>query len=332
MAAAADSIASGGAPVRLFGVPLAGVTAVNGHKLLLSAVVIVAAVLLNRAVRLLLRPAHARGRHPRVAFWAHQLLRLTFIAIAIAALVSIWFDNPSRLATALGLVTAGLAVALQRVVTAFAAYFVILRGRVFRVGDRIVMGGVRGDVIELGLIRTAIMEMGEPPPVQPDKPAIWVEARQYTGRIVTVTNDKIFDEPVYNYSRDFPYIWEELHLPVRYGDDRGRVEEILLEAARRHAVPAHEIGREALSALRDRYRLAPAELEPRVYYQLTDNWLALSLRFLTREHGVRAVKDAMSRDILAALDRAKIGIASSTYDIVGVPTIHVVQEPPGAGG
>jgi hypothetical protein len=60
-------------------------------------------------------------------------------------------------------VLAVLAIALQRVVTAFAAYFVILRGRLFRVGDRLVMGGVCGDVIALGFIRTTIMELGEPP-------------------------------------------------------------------------------------------------------------------------------------------------------------------------
>ena len=67
--------------------------------------------------------------------------------------------------TALGLVTAGLAFALQKVVTAVAGYFVILRGRTFNVGDRIVMGGVRGDVIALGLRRRAsrILSMRQAP-------------------------------------------------------------------------------------------------------------------------------------------------------------------------
>ncbi len=59
------------------------------------------------------------------------------------------------------------------------------------------MGGIRGDVIEIGFIQTAIMEMGQPPPVQSDDPAMWGRARQYTGRIVTITNDKIFETPVY---------------------------------------------------------------------------------------------------------------------------------------
>ena len=76
--------------------------------------------------------------------------------------MSLWFDNPANLTTAAGLVTAGLAFALQKVVTAFAGYLVILRGRTFSVGDRIAMGGIRGDVIALTFLQTVIMEMGVP--------------------------------------------------------------------------------------------------------------------------------------------------------------------------
>jgi small-conductance mechanosensitive channel len=75
------------------------------------------------------------------------------------------------------LVTAGLAFALQKAVTAVAGYFVILRGNTFNVGDRIVMGGVRGDVIGLSFTQTTIMEMGQPAAVQSADPAMWVQAR-----------------------------------------------------------------------------------------------------------------------------------------------------------
>ena len=81
------------------------------------------------------------------------------------------------------------------------------------------MGGVRGDVIALNFIQTTIMEMGQPPSVQTADPAIWVKSRQYTGRVVTVTNDNIFQEPVYNYTRDFPYLWEEINIPITYTDN-----------------------------------------------------------------------------------------------------------------
>jgi hypothetical protein len=109
-------------------------------------------------------------------------------------------------------------------------------GKTFNVGDRIVMGGVRGDVVALGFFQTTIMEMGQPPPVQNADPAVWVQSRQFTGRVVTVSNARIFDEAVFNYTRDFPFIWEEMHLPIAYRDDRHKAEQLLLEAARKHAV------------------------------------------------------------------------------------------------
>ena len=204
-----------------------------------------------------------------------------------------------------------------------AGYFVILRGKTFNVGDRIVMGGVRGDVIGLGFIQTTIMEMGQPPPVQGAAPAMWVQSREYTGRIVTVSNAKIFDEPVYNYSRDFPYLWEELSLPITYSSDRSRAEDILLEVAERHTVPITELGQEALEEMQRRYVVKAAEMRPKVYYRLTDNWLELTVRFIAKDHGIRGLKDGMSRDILKALDDAGIGIASATFEIVGLPPLRI---------
>ena len=62
-------------------------------------------------------------------------------------------------------------------------------------------------------------------------------------------------------------------------------------------------------------------LEPKVYYRLTDNWLEMTVRFVTRDHGIREVKDAMSREILPVLNEAGIGIASTTFEITGLPEV-----------
>jgi small-conductance mechanosensitive channel len=190
------------------------------------------------------------------------------------------------------------------------------------------MGGVRGDVVALGFMQTTIMEMGQPPGVNDQTdPAVWVQSRQYTGRIVTITNDKIFDTPVYNYTRDFPYIWDELRLPITYKDDRARVEQILLDAANKHSVNPKTIPEHHLAELERRYSLRRADIKPEVYWRITDNWLEITVRFLTLDHGVRAAKDRMSRDILPALDAAHIGIASATYDIVGLPPLRIERTP-----
>ena len=312
----------------VFGVTLIGATPDNLHKLLLTLAFIVIAVAVTWALRSLLALLIGSRTGTRIQFWAKQGVSLVIAAILILGVMSIWFDNPARLAGALGLIGAGVAFALQRVITAVAGYFVILRGKTFNVGDRIVMGGVRGDVIDLSFMQTRIMEMGQSPKEQGDAPSMWIRSRQFTGRIVTVTNDKVFDEPVYNYTREFPYIWDEINLPVRYQDDRTRAEQILLEAARRHAVTRDKIGDDEVQRLEGQFGIGVGDIDPQTYWRITDNWLEVTVRFLAPDHVIRQIKDAMSRDIVRDLDKAKIGIASGTYAIVEVPPIRIERARP----
>lgn len=324
-AAAPAAPAGGQVPgLHVFGVNLIGATPENGRKLLLTIAFVLAVLLIGWAVRQLLRRSIGSRTGTRFHFWAKQGVSLILALALLFGVASIWFDSPARLATAIGLIGAGIAFALQRVITAVAGYFVILRGKTFNVGDRIVMGGVRGDVINLSFMQTQIMEMGQPPLIDANtEPAMWVHSRQFTGRIVTVTNDKVFDEPVYNYTQEFPYIWEEIRLPVRYQDDRAKAEEILLAACRKHALSEAGLGAEEVSRIERRFGIAVGEIDPRTFWRITDNWLEVTVRFLVPDHGVREIKDKMSRDILAGLDRAGIGIASATYAIVEVPPVRV---------
>jgi small-conductance mechanosensitive channel len=249
-------------------------------------------------------------------FWAKQGVSLAVAAILILGILSIWFDNPARLAAVLGLIGAGVAFAMQRVITAVAGYFVILRGKTFNVGDRILMGGVRGDVIGLSFMQTRIMEMGNSPREETDEQS-WVHSRQFTGRIVTVTNDKIFDCPVYNYTHEFAYIWDEISLPLHFKQDFDRAEKIILNAAKKYALSAKRLGEEEVHRLDDRFGLEVGQIDPRVFWRLTENWVELTVRFLAPDHGVRPIKDQMTREILKGLDKAKIVIAAVRQEAVG---------------
>jgi small-conductance mechanosensitive channel len=279
-------------------------------------------LLRSAALALLGRVDAAGDRASRLGFWTRQGVSLVVAAVAAIGFVSIWFDDPANLTTAVGLVTAGLAFALQRVVTALAGYFIILRGSTFTVGDRIVMDGVRGDVVALGFFQTTIMEMGQPPPVQNADPAMWVQSRQFTGRIVTVSNARIFDEAVFNYTRDFPFSWEEMQLPIAYRADPHTGEQILLEAARRHAVDPDQLDAKMVARVEHDFRVKREDFAPAAYWRLTDNWLEITVRFIAHDHGVRRMKDEMSREVLAGLDAAGIGIASATFEITGLPPVE----------
>lgn len=309
--------------LRIFGTTLIGATPENLRKLLLTFVLIGATLAITWVLRALLRNFMGTRAGTRFHFWARQAVSLFMALMLLFGIASIWFDDPARMATALGLVGAGLAFALQRVITAVAGYFVILRGKTFNVGDRIVMGGVRGDVIALSFMQTKIMEMGQPPPVQKDEPAMWVKSRQFTGRIVTVTNDKIFDEPVYNYTDQFQYVWDEITIPIHYHADRDRAEEILLEAGQAHAASGNRLGDEEVKRLEDRYGIKIGDIDPRVYWQFGQDWLELTIRFLSPDHGTREIKDQMTRQILGQLTKAGIQIASTSYEITGLPPLRI---------
>jgi small-conductance mechanosensitive channel len=314
--------------VYLFDTRLVGMNADSGKKLLFTLALIALTLLLGWGLRALTRVLLRGNKNERVAFWTRQGINLLTGVLLVFGTASIWFDDPTTLTTGLGLVTAGLAFALQKVVTAVAGYLVILRGKTFNVGDRIAMGGVRGDVIALGFTQTTIMEMGQPPAVQGADPAMWVQSRQYTGRVVTVSNAKIFDEPVYNYTREFPFLWEEMSFPIPFTADRDAAERVILAAAARHAVRTEELDAAAVDELKRRYFLERLGTQPRVYYRLTDNWLEMSVRFVVRDRGIRDVKDAISRDLLRELDAAGIKLASATFEVVGLPPLRVSGDLP----
>ena len=315
--------------MNFLGIDWVGVNAENGRKLLLSLIFIVVVVGIRIGLRALVGRVAGKSfdATTQFRFWTRQGISLLAAVVLVLGLLSIWFNDPTRLATAFGLVSAGVAFALQQVITSLAGYLVILRGNTFTVGDRISMGGVRGDVMRLGFIQTTIMEMGQPPSVQGADPAMWVKSRQFTGRIVTVSNSQIFSEPVYNYSRDFPFIWEEMSIPITYQADRAFVEKTLIEAARRHATDPDVMAADAKAGLQRTFGVEPIELQPRVYWRITDNWMELSVRFIVGTHQIRGAKDAMTRYIIGELDSAGIGIASATYDIVGLPPLRVERAP-----
>lgn len=280
--------------VNFYGFKLIGVNEDTDDKLFTSVVILCAFIVVRLILHTLIQTLFSRPAGNRARFWVRQGSDVLTAGLLVLGLLSVWFEKAEHLAMAVSLITAGLAFALQRVITSLAGYLVILRGKTFNVGDRITMGGVRGDVIAVGFIQTTILEMGQPPAVQNTNPAVWVLGRQFTGRIVTVSNSVIFDEPVYNYSRDFPFIWEEMHIPITYKEDRERTEAILLEVAERHTKTMQISGKDAIERMMQRYHMPPADIQPSVFYRITDNWLELGLRFIAPTHGARDLKDAMS--------------------------------------
>jgi small-conductance mechanosensitive channel len=303
----------------LLGIRLVGVDEGTLTKFLLTGAAIVLALVLQRGVGVAAGFTETRSIR---AIWIRKSFRLAIGVVAVLFIASVWFDRPERLATFGGLIAAGAAVASQKAILSLAGYFVIVFGKVFDLGDRIQVGDVRGDVLDIGLFKTTVMEMGVPAALLPH-PNHWVTSRQYTGRIVTFTNSEVFEKPAYNYSRTFDFLWEEMRFGLHYEEDLQKAERIALEVARQHTAQTVAEGRDNLERLRRRFPLQAADLEPRTYLRMTDNWVELALRFLVRAWGTRATKDAMTREILARYRAEGITIASASFEVARLPELTV---------
>ncbi len=240
---------------------------------------------------------------------------LTVVALLITLAV-LWRPFAGRIGVVLGLAAAGLALAMQEVIGAFAGWISILTGRQFRVGDRIQMCGVRGDVLDITPLRTRILESGSS-----SDPDSWIRGRQYTGRVVSLSNRFVFTAPVFNSSTVLDHLWEELTLPIPYEADWHLAERILCEEARDISSTAE--ARRAIEQMRHRYPVAEAEVDVRVFVRATPNWVELSARFVVPVRAARQVKDQVTRRVLDRLADNGIRVASVTQDI----TVHSSQPP-----
>ena len=129
---------------------------------------------------------------------------ITFVSyvLVILLLTIIFSDRLGNLTVAMGVAGAGVAFALQEVIASFAGWFAITFAGFYKPGDRVQLGGIKGDVIDVSFLRTTLMEVGE-----------WVGADLYSGRVVRVANSFVFKEPVFNYSGEFPFLWDEITIP-----------------------------------------------------------------------------------------------------------------------
>jgi small-conductance mechanosensitive channel len=265
------------------------------------------------------------GRRAQDDYGAFHLRRIAHWLVGLAGLVAlavVWRAALGHPALVGGLLAAGFAFALQEVIGAIAGWFNILSGHVYRVGDRIEIAGVVGDVLDISPLRTTILEIGQEP-IGDSPAASWVQGRQATGRLVTVSNKATFDSPTYNFSRAFGFVWEELLVPVPHDADWRRAEEIVLEAVRR--VSSTATAQEALAEVQRRYPVPTADVEPRVFMRLTDNYVQLFARFVVPVRESRVAKNAVFRHVHTQLTEAGIRIGSSTMDVTLYP-------PPGAAG
>ena len=253
-----------------------------------------------------LKVINARFRDIKARHIARKNLSYVVVLITLIIVFFIWIQNLNSITIFLGVASAGIALALQEVILCIAGWLLILMRRPFEVGDRVEINGVKGDIIDIRLFQTAMLEIGN-----------WVDADQSTGRIVNVPNSFLFKKENYNYSRGFEFIWNELPILITFESDWKRARVIMMAHASKMAKGMEEKMRRKLDVMRNRYMIYYGTLTPIVYVNVKDSGVELTLRYLTEAKKRRATQDQLCREILEDFDKEKgVNFAYPTYRIV----------------
>jgi small-conductance mechanosensitive channel len=277
-------------------------------KLLLSLLVLVITLVVRRGLRNLLQK---RVGDPAHMHTLSMLIRNTLYVASGIVILFVWLGSGSDFTVAMGILGAGIAFASQEVIGSFAGYLSIVTGNIYRIGDRVRVGDVMGDVLDISILRTTVMEIGE-----------WVHADQYTGRVVTIANRFVFSAPVFNYTQHWRYLWDEIMIPVTYSSDWRRAGEIMLKHGQSYTAHLQEQAQKQIKDLAERYPLSDTTVEPALYVVMTDNWIELTLRYVVDAHERRGVKARLHHELLQHVEvDPDITVASATFEIVGFPPL-----------
>lgn len=261
------------------------------QRRLVTTLLMVVGLWLSRRVALAL--VYRRVRDP----WRRYRWRKgsMYAVVGLGALLVgwVWIEGVGALATFLGLVSAGLAIALKDLVSNVAGWAYLVWRRPFEVGDRIQIGEHAGDVIDIGVFQFTLNEIGG-----------WVQADQSTGRIIHVPNGRVFAEPIANYYQGFPYLWHEIPVLVTFESNWRKAKEVLSKIATRHAEHlTPEAERHLLDASR-KFLIAYTKLTPIVYTKVVDDGVRLTMRYLVEPRRRRGTEQAIWEDILDEFSRA----------------------------
>jgi small-conductance mechanosensitive channel len=254
--------------------------------------VTVAVIIVAVVVRLvILRIVRRRVDDPEIWYRTQKLSSYGGSFLVILVVTFVWFQV-SNIGAWIGVVSAGIAIALADILRNFAGWGYILLRRPFKIGDRIEIDGQAGDVVDVRSQRFSILEIKG-----------WVDADQSTGRIIQVPNGLLFAKPLANYTEGFPYIWHEVPMLVTFESDWKRAEELMKETLAEHAPSmASEAARKAIREAATEYRIRYTHLTPTAYISVKNSGVMVTGRAIIPVRSRRHIDTTIWRSLLEKLD------------------------------
>lgn len=224
-------------------------------------------------------------------FWKNSVNN-TYYFLLLVFLFNIWVEQVESLATLVGLVGAGLVIALQAPVMNVAGWIFIVIRKPFDVGDRIEINGVAGDVIDIRFFQFTINEIGN-----------WVAADQSTGRIIHIPNGEIFKSTQANYDQGFSHVWDEISLRVTFDSDWKKAKELCEKIVNEHAEELSFSAKRKLLEASKKFMIFYSNLTPFVYTSVEDYGIKLTMRYLTLPKKRRVAQHEIWEDILETFQK-----------------------------
>ncbi len=218
--------------------------------------------------------------------WRKTLDYLTFF-VGLIVISPIWINEVTSLVTFLGLLSAGIAIALKDPITDLAGWVFIVWRKPFEAGDRIQIGSNAGDVIDIRIFQFTIIEIGN-----------WVDADQSTGRILHIPNSKIFSETLANYSIGFNYIWDEIGVLVTFESNWKKARQLLEDILNRNVEHITGEAEKKIKSASRKYMIFYTRLTPIVYTSVKDSGVMLTMRFLCDPRKRRSYDTKIWEDVL----------------------------------
>lgn len=207
---------------------------------------------------------------------------------------------------AFGVAGAGVAFALQDVIVSIAGWIHIMISGKINVGERVKIGDVKGDIIDIGVFSSTIMEMGA-----------WVDGDLYNGRIVSISNSFVFKENIHHYSAEYPFLWDEVRIPVRHESDIDLARQIFLSVLDEICGEYAEQSKVHWSKMTMKFRVEEAKVEPMVSMMFDENWISFTLRYVVDFKNRRTIKNSIFTRIHEEIERSsgKILVATSAMEV-----------------
>lgn len=274
-------------------------------KIIWSFILILAIIILFGIVKNII---HKKVDDSQKYYVYKRRLNYTQGGLIFVLLLFLWIDSAYSFSTYVGLLSAGIAIALKEVFTNLAGWLFIESRKPFDVGHRISIGSQKGDVIDKRMFQFTLMEV-----------SAFEEGEQSTGRIIDIPNGFIFTNPLINYTKGFGYIWNEIKVLLTFESDWKKAKQLLLEIVNNDTEVTSEVISQRIRKASKKYMIHYTKLTPIIYTDVKESGVQLTLRYLCEPKQRRTSTNKIWEDILTMLEENEdINLAYPTRRVLNL--------------